>query len=96
MKDQNQNDIICFQERKICYTEREAGTIVNACKRHNYNSWGVGQKYKPMRKYYCKDCGFYHVSHLKSYVFEAKHFKHKDREFYAYRQKCLFLLDVEL
>ena len=28
MKDQNQNDIICFQEHKICYTEREAGTIV--------------------------------------------------------------------
>lgn len=43
MKDQNQNDIICFQEHKICYTEREAGTIVNACKRHNYSNWGVGQ-----------------------------------------------------
>ena len=85
MKDQNQNDIICFQEHKICYTEREAGSIVNACKRHNYSNWGVGQKNKPMRKYYCKDCGFYHVSHLKSYVFEAKQFKHRDREFYVYR-----------
>lgn len=76
MKDQNQNDIICSHECKICYTEREAGSIINTCKRHNYSNWGVGQKYKPMRKYYCKDCGFYHLSHLKSYVFEAKQFKH--------------------
>lgn len=85
MKDQNQNDIICFQEHKICYTEREAGSIVNDCKKHNYHSRGVGQKYKPMRKYFCKDCGFYHLTHLKSYVFEAEQFKHRDREFYEYR-----------
>ena len=85
MKDQTQNDIICFQEQKICYTEREAGIIINTCKRHNYNSRGVRSKYKPMRKYRCKDCGFYHVSHLKSYVHDPKEFKHRERDFYAYR-----------
>ena len=85
MKDLNQNDIVCFKEDKICYTEREAGRIVNICRRHNYGRRGVGQKYKPMRKYYCKNCGFYHITHLKSYVFEAKHFKHRDRQFYACR-----------
>ena len=85
MKDQNQNDIICFQEHKICYTEREAGGILNSCRRHNYSNWGVGQKYKPMRKYYCNECGFYHITHLKSYVFDPKKIKHRDRQFYAYR-----------
>ena len=85
MKDQYQNDIICFPESKISYTEREAGTIVNLCRRHTYSSWGVGQKYKPMRKYFCKYCGFYHVSHLKSYVDEPKKFRHRERQFYTYR-----------
>lgn len=85
MKDENQNDVICFQENKICYTEREAGKIVNGCKRHNYNSWGVQRKYKPMRKYFCRDCGFFHVSHLKSYASEAKQIKHRERYFYSYR-----------
>ena len=70
--------------------ENFAGTylvkdVINTCKRHNYSSWGVRQKYKPMRKYFCRDCGFYLVSHLKYYVHEAKQLKLRDREFYAYR-----------
>ena len=67
MKDQNQKYIICEYENKICYTQREAGAIVNDCRRHGYRTWGVEHKNKPMRKYFCKECRFYHVSHLKSF-----------------------------
>ena len=92
MKTNEGNYVMCIFTGKICYTEREAGLVINGCKKHFYAGHGRwaksahgNSKSIPRRKYYCKDCGFYHVSHLKSFVFEAKQLKHRDREFNIYR-----------
>lgn len=62
--------VICKETGKRCYTKREAGLVINGSKKNVY----VGHhqllkrnhrnsKNIPRRKYYCKDCGFYHVTH---------------------------------
>lgn len=83
MKDKNGEFIYCEATNKICYTTKEAGAIINDCKKHSYKRWGNEPKNKPKRKYYCKDCGFFHVTHMKSYCKNAKEFKH-DRIYYMY------------
>lgn len=67
MRDLNGKSIICEETNKVCYTEREAGSIINDCRKHGYRKWGVEHKDKPMRKYYCKYCGCWHTTHFKSY-----------------------------
>lgn len=67
MKDSNGKTIVCKKTHKICYTEREAGDIINACRRHGYKKFGIEPKNKPMRKYHCKYCRAWHTTHLKSY-----------------------------
>lgn len=59
---------------KICYCEREAGTIVNSAKRgrggHRHGgrvNVRPGRKNIPKRKYYCNDCGMWHVTHYSYY-----------------------------
>ena len=68
--------VMCIFTGKICYTEREAGHVINSCKKHVYlghgrcgkSSHGTGSsKAIPRRKYYCKDCGYYHVTHKALY-----------------------------
>ena len=49
---------------KICYTKREAGSIINSLKRHR-NSTRLGRnKEFPRRKYFCTYCGYYHLTHI--------------------------------
>lgn len=67
MKDLNGNPKICERTQKICYTQKEAGLIINRCRKHGYKKWGVEQKNKPMRKYHCEFCKCWHTSHYKSY-----------------------------
>ena len=76
MKTEEGNYVICIFTGKICYTEREAGLVINGCKRHVYVGNGRfaksahgNSKAIPRRKYYCKDCGFYHLTHLALYDF---------------------------
>ena len=64
----------CQDTGKICYTEREAGIVINGCKKHIYagnRHWAKAQygnsKDIPRRKYFCKDCGYFHVSHFSMY-----------------------------
>ena len=67
MKDLNGNPKICERTQKICYTQKEAGLIINSCRKHGYKKWGVEQKNNPMRKYHCEFCKCWHTSHYKSY-----------------------------
>lgn len=75
--------VMCVSTGKICYTEREAGIVINGCKKHVYlengrfgkTSHGNGNsKSIPRRKYYCKECGFYHVTHLALYDFDSQNY----------------------
>ncbi len=73
MKTVEGNNLQCTYTGKICYTQREAGMVINDCKRHRIfgrHSVKVGygnSKSIPRRKYYCKYCGYYHVTHLPLY-----------------------------
>lgn len=52
--------IICEETGKICYSEREAGAIVNGAKKYG------NRKRMPLRKYYCNFCGCYHTTSEKT------------------------------
>lgn len=71
--------ITCENSGKVCYTEREAGTVINNSKKHvhagNHHWIKAGysnSKNIPRRKYYCKECGYYHVTHLPLYDFDSQ------------------------
>lgn len=52
---------------KICYSRKEAGTIVNSCIHGHRKSRA---KYFPCRVYLCPLCGTFHTTHmtLKEYL----------------------------
>lgn len=54
--------ILCEATGKRCYNQREAGRILNLCKRHRSNDHLGRNKELPRRKYYCSDCGCYHLT----------------------------------
>lgn len=47
---------------KQIYSERDAGIIINACRRHNHRT---AKGYTPKRKYFCRVCRGWHVTHFK-------------------------------
>ena len=64
MKNGEQN-LICEETQKVCMTVREAGMVLNLFKRHHHMR---AKKDKiPKRKYLCKYCGYYHLTHMASY-----------------------------
>lgn len=55
------NTKYCFLTRKKCYTEIEAGYAINSLKRKYTFS---GRKNNiPKRKYFCKFCSSWHLTH---------------------------------
>lgn len=63
----------CESCGKICYSEREANCIINDAKRGiNIRRNGVRMKLRcrskiiPRRKYYCRACGYWHLTHCKA------------------------------
>lgn len=67
MKTEEGTYVMCIFTGKICYTEREAGSVINGCKKHIYVGNGRFRKNSlskaiPRRKYLCKDCGYYHLT----------------------------------
>lgn len=73
-------NVKCEGTGKVCYTEREAGLVINGCKKHVHagnHHWIKGDhsnsKNIPRRKYYCKECGFFHVTHLALYDIDSQH-----------------------
>ena len=84
MKNNFGKDIICESEGKICYTKREAGNAINEAKKHHYSGESNSAKKIPVRKYFCKKCGFYHltsqaVSHNQSNRLKQKYRYKKEK-----------------
>ena len=82
MKDLYGNDIRCYSVGKVCYTAREAGGVINNARRHHYSTDDKRGKNIPKRKYYCKECGFYHLTHYKSFA-DPGIIDYNERKFYA-------------
>lgn len=83
MKDSNGNDIRCWAAGKVCYTVREAGIVMNQAKKHHLHRFARGKgKEIPKRKYFCTDCGFYHLTHYTFYC-DSRLEHHCERKFYA-------------
>lgn len=55
---------------KRCYSERQAGYILNSLKRHHSNDHLGRNKEVPRRKYFCRDCGNFHLTHMSKYYTE--------------------------
>ena len=94
MKTVDGNYVVCGFSGKICYTEREAGLVINGCKRHVYvgncrwaKSAHGNSKSIPRRKYYCKDCGFYHVTHLALYDMDSQNYAWEDVFYREYEKE---------
>ena len=81
MKDLDGKDIRCVFEGKVCYTEREAGIVMNNAKRHHYGIDDKRGKNIPKRKYFCKKCGFYHLTHY-TYFGKTNKAKYYELKFY--------------
>ena len=54
---------LCAESGKICYSRKEAGIKLNDAKRFH----GSRTKQLPKRMYWCEHCGFYHLTHYKTY-----------------------------
>lgn len=50
------NDL-CFATGKVCYSKREAGVTLARCRHSKRNR-------VPRRIYFCKECGWYHLTSL--------------------------------
>ena len=94
MKTTEGNYVMCIFTGKICYTEREAGNVINGCKKHFYAGHGRwaksahgNSKAIPRRKYYCKDCGFYHVTHLALYDIDSQNYAWEDAFYKEYERR---------
>lgn len=74
MKDDFEKELRCESTGKICYTKREAGNAINGAKSHCNRSKKI-----PKRKYYCEECGCYHLTHYSHYGNSIKkhHFNKK-------------------
>lgn len=57
----------CSECDKRCYSEREAGSILNSCKRHRNSDHCGRNKELPRRKYWCNSCGHYHLTHYREW-----------------------------
>lgn len=72
MKNFDGSYIRCNVSGKVCYSEKEAGSVINSCKKHYYSSRQkthkktFSKKSIPQRKYYCKDCNYFHLTHIKN------------------------------
>lgn len=53
----------CSVTSKICYSQREANLRIHSAKNRKRKH---GPKKIPQRAYFCKYCGMYHLTHLRS------------------------------
>ena len=56
---------------KVCYSGRAAGEIKKKKKRHHRSDHCGRSKEFPRRKYFCKDCGYYHLTSMKAEYSES-------------------------
>lgn len=53
----------CRLSGKICYSRRDAGEILNKYKRHRGSDHCGRNKKRPIRSYFCRNCGCFHITH---------------------------------
>ena len=56
---------ICTYSLKLCYSYKEARTLINKCKSKHF----VGHKKRPEREYFCGYCNKYHVTSHKLFIY---------------------------
>lgn len=62
---EDRQDGVCRATGKVCYSQRSAGTITHQYKGRRHGK-DIRQNKRPVRYYYCKECGCYHLtSHKK-------------------------------
>jgi hypothetical protein len=72
---------ICTETGKICYSEREAGTILNCSKKaHNKSN----HKKKLTRKYRCNACGTWHLTSMPFITDDVKEAYKRQQRIKAY------------
>lgn len=49
--------IICNYTGKQCYTQKAAGIVLRGAKNHKQRGSVI-----PRRSYFCKECGYYHLT----------------------------------
>lgn len=72
---------VCPVEGKICYSEREAGTILNYSKKSHYKS---SSKKRLVRKYRCNACGTWHLTSMPYLTDDVKEYYKKQQRSKAY------------
>lgn len=87
MKYFDESFITCRGSGKVCYSGREAGEIINFGKRHHRSDHLGRAKDYPRRKYYCKDCGYYHLTSMKAKYSEKAKCGNWDENYYNYYLK---------
>ena len=76
--------VTCMESGKVCYSGREAGEIINSGKRHHKSDHcGRGKEF-PRRKYFCKDCRYYHLTSMKAEYSENAKCGNWDENYYNY------------
>ncbi|MCF0241390.1 MAG: hypothetical protein HUK25_02060 [Treponema sp.] len=68
----DRNIMYCMETEKRCYSEREAGSILNSCRRHRTSDHCGRNKDLPRRKYWCNSCGHYHLTHTPYYTKDSR------------------------
>lgn len=87
MKNIDGTNVTCDGCGKICYSSREAGEIINSSKRHHRNDHlGRSKKY-PRRKYFCCECGYYHVTSMKAEFSEVSKCSNWNEHYFNYSLK---------
>lgn len=76
----------CEVSGKRCYNEREAGRILNSMKHHRKSDHLGRNKELPRRKYYCKDCGCFHLTKKPLYDKESRTYGW-EKQFYTEYEK---------
>ena len=94
MRTNDGNYVMCSTAGKICYTEREAGSVINGCKKHIHvgsHQWVKSahgnSKLIPRRKYYCKECGFFHLTHMALYSSDSRNCTWEEIFYREYEKK---------
>ena len=94
MKTIEGNYVMCSSAGKICYPEREAGIVINGCKKHIYmggRHWTKSShghsKSIPRRKYYCKDCGYFQLTHMALFNIDSRNYAWEDIFYREYERR---------
>lgn len=67
----------CSSTGKVCYSERDAGALINKYKKHKGR---FASKKRPVRKYRCNMCNCWHVTSMAFITDDVKEFYKKQKK----------------